>query len=45
LAQIIIIGLPSRPNEGRFAIVMNAGWDAMDATASSREEDRRAGFP
>jgi hypothetical protein len=45
LAQIIIIGLPSRPNEGRFAIVTNAGWDAMDATASSREEDRRAGFP
>jgi hypothetical protein len=26
LAQIIFIGMPSRPNEGRFAIVMNAGW-------------------
>jgi hypothetical protein len=42
LAQIIFIVLSSRPNEGRFAIVTNAGWDAMDATASSREVDRRA---
>jgi hypothetical protein len=40
-----LLFLPARPNEGRFAIVTNVGWDAMDAAASSREVDRRAGFP
>jgi hypothetical protein len=34
---------PSRPNEGRFANVTNARWDAMDATASGAQWDRRAG--
>ena len=27
----------SRPDEGRFAIVTNVGWDAVDAAVSSRE--------
>ena len=26
---------PSHPGEGRFAIVTDAGWDAVDAAASS----------
>jgi hypothetical protein len=36
---------PSHPRQGRFANVTNARWDAMDATASARAGDRRAGFP
>jgi hypothetical protein len=31
LAQIRIIICPSQPDEGRFAIVTNVGWDAVDA--------------
>ena len=30
------------PNEGRIAIVTDAGWDAVDATALAREVVRRA---
>src|SRR5260370_23214892 len=30
------------PQEGRFAIVTNAGWDVVDATASARKFVRRA---
>jgi hypothetical protein len=33
------------PLEGRIMIVTNAGRDAMDATASGAQWDRRAGFP
>jgi hypothetical protein len=33
---------PSRPTEGRLAIVTNAGRDAVDATASARNRGRRA---
>jgi hypothetical protein len=32
--QIKIITAPSRPNEGRLAIVTNAGRDAVDAKAA-----------
>ena len=35
--------IPSR-QEGRFAIVTNAGRDAVDAAASGAQRDRRAGF-
>ena len=28
---------PSRPTEGRIAIVTDAGWDAVDAAALARE--------
>ena len=28
---------PSNPSEGRFAIVTNAGWDAMDAGRAADE--------
>ncbi|WP_213735698.1 hypothetical protein [Bradyrhizobium sp. dw_411] len=31
--QIIGILRPSRPSRGAFAIVTNAGWDAVDADA------------
>ena len=31
--QIRLYGLPSRPTEGRFAIVTDAGRDAVDADA------------
>src|SRR5712672_2409447 len=34
---------PSRPTDGRLAIVMDAGRDAVDATASCAQWDRRAG--
>jgi hypothetical protein len=30
--------LLSRPSEGRFAIVTNVGWDAVDATVSGAKE-------
>src|ERR1700716_2001457 len=33
---------PSRPTEGRIAIVTDAGWDAVDATAFCARRDRRA---
>ena len=40
--------LPARPvlsrQEGRFAVVTNAGWDAVDAAALARKWSRRAGF-
>ena len=32
----------SHPSEGRFAIVTDAGWDAVDATASGASRVRRA---
>ena len=32
------------PNEGRIAIVTDAGWDAVDAAASGARGDGRAGF-
>jgi hypothetical protein len=35
---------PSHPQEGRIAIVTNAGWDAVDAAALGARDDRRAGF-
>src|SRR3981189_3349152 len=35
---------PSRPTEGRIAIVTDAGWDAVDAAASGARCDRRAGW-
>ena len=31
--QISCISIPSRPTKGRFAVVTNAGRDAMDAKA------------
>ena len=34
---------PSRPTEGRIAIVTDAGWDAVDAAAFCARRDRRAG--
>jgi hypothetical protein len=34
---------PSRPTQGRIAIVTNAGWGAVDAAASCVRRDRRAG--
>jgi hypothetical protein len=43
LTQISEVVALSRPTEGRFAIVTNAGRDAMDAAASVRDRDRRAG--
>ena len=33
LTQITPISPPSRPTEGRIAIVTDAGWDAVDAKA------------
>jgi hypothetical protein len=36
-AQIKIITAPSRPNEGRLAIVTNAGRDAVDAVGAFDE--------
>ena len=33
---------PSHPSEGRFAIVTDAGWDAVDAAASGAKRVRRA---
>jgi hypothetical protein len=36
---------PSHPRRGGSRVVTNARWDAMDATASARAGDRRAGFP
>src|SRR6267154_83309 len=35
---------PSRPTEGRIAIVTNAGWDAVDAAALGVKRDGRAGW-
>jgi hypothetical protein len=41
----LLYPLPSRPTEGRLAIVTNAGRDAVDAAAPARtRRDRRAGF-
>jgi hypothetical protein len=40
--QISAIFPPSRPTEGRFAVVTNAGWDAVDA-ASAIDEQRLRG--
>ena len=37
LTQIKIINAPSRPTEGRIAIVTNAGRDAMDADGAFDE--------
>src|SRR5450631_1413033 len=34
---------PSRPTQGRIAIVTNAGWGAVDAAAFCARWDRRAG--
>jgi hypothetical protein len=36
---------PSHPRRGGSRVVTNARWDAMDATASGAQWDRRAGFP
>ena len=36
LSQITSYPIPSRPNEGRLAIVTNAGRDAVDAAAPAR---------
>ena len=36
---------PSHPSEGRFAIVTDAGWDAVDAAASGAKRVRRAVSP
>jgi hypothetical protein len=36
---------PVSPEKGRIMIVTNARWDAMDATASGAQRDRRAGLP
>jgi hypothetical protein len=35
---------PSRPYQGRIAIVTDAGRDAVDATAFCAQRDCRAGF-
>ena len=35
---------PSRPTEGRIAIVRDAGWDAVDAAALGAQRDGRAGW-
>jgi len=37
LTQIKLITAPSRPNEGRLAIVTNAGRDAVDAVGAFDE--------
>jgi hypothetical protein len=38
LTQITSLFFASRPTrQGRFAIVTNVGWDAMDATATQRK--------
>ncbi len=36
---------PSHPMRGGSRVVTNARWDAMDATASGAQRDRRAGVP
>src|ERR1700681_3780419 len=36
---------PSHPRRGGSRVVTNARWDAMDATASGAQWDRRAGLP
>jgi hypothetical protein len=36
---------PSHPMRGGSRVVTNARWDAMDATASGAQYDRRAGLP
>jgi hypothetical protein len=36
---------PSHPKRGGSRVVTNARWDAMDATASGAQWDRRAGLP
>ena len=36
---------PSHPMRGGSRVVTNARWDAMDATASGAQWDRRAGLP
>src|SRR5437660_7123922 len=38
LTQIKLITAPSRPNEGRLAIVTNAGRDAVDADGAADEQ-------
>jgi hypothetical protein len=38
LPKSVAYFLPSRPSEGRFAIVTNVGWDAVDATVSGAKE-------
>jgi hypothetical protein len=43
LTQIRTISPPSRPTEGRLAIVTDAGRDAVAAAASGTRGDRRAG--
>src|SRR5258708_11274286 len=35
--QITSLITPSRPTEGRFAVVTNAGWDAVDAGGAEDE--------
>jgi hypothetical protein len=37
--------VPSHPGRGGSRVVTNARWDAMDATASGAQWDRRAGLP
>jgi hypothetical protein len=44
VGQIISTSSPVSPQEGRLAIVTNAGRDAVDAAASARERGRRAGL-
>jgi len=39
------ISLPSRPTEGRIAIVTDAERDAMDAAVPGARDDGRAGLP
>ena len=43
--QISLYPLPSRPTEGRIAIVTDAERDAMDAAVPGARDDGRAGLP
>jgi hypothetical protein len=42
--SVLFVARPT-PTEGRIAIVVYAGWDAVDAAASSREEIAGRVFP
>src|SRR3977135_945269 len=42
--QITPYPQPSRPPQGRIAIVTDAGWDAMDAAAMGARSERMGGF-
>jgi hypothetical protein len=45
VGQITFTTPPVSPEEGRIAIVTNAGWDVVDAAASRMKMESQGGFP